>query len=119
MYRLPVREGGLAPIISLSSLSSALLELAESFCELDMLGTRLHTNKHLYNSLTNSSTLRLLPLLSVLIAGYYAIQLELFLDLLLVERASTHPSLAVVDQQFYSGDAHTATHLLLSNPGIS
>ena len=59
------------------------------------------------------------PRLSVLIAGYYAIQLERFIDLLLVEQASTHPCLALVDQQFYSGDAHTATHLLLSNPGIS
>ena len=97
-----------------SARSSALLKLAESFCELDMLGTRLHTNKHLDNSRTNNSTWRLsqtsCPRLSVLIAGYYAIKLELFLDLLLVERASTHPCLALADQQFYLGDAHTATH---------
>ena len=66
--------------------SSALLELTESFCELDILGTRLHTNKHLYNSQANSNTSRLsetsCPRLSVLIAGFYEIQLELFLDLL-------------------------------------
>ena len=66
--------------------SSALPELAESFCELDIPGTRLYTNRYLYNSLANSSTSRhsqmSSPRLSVLIVEYYELQLELFRDLL-------------------------------------
>ena len=69
--------------------SLALVELAESFCELDILGTRLHTNKHLYNSRANSNTTRVSQTscsrLSVLIVGCYDIELEHFLDLLLEE----------------------------------
>ena len=61
--------------------------------------------------LSQNSSLRL----SDLIVEYY----ELFLDLLLAVRASTHAYPAAADLRSYLDDAHTASNLLPPNSGIS
>ena len=85
MYLLPVREGGLGPIISEATTYGPSMEADESFCELDILGMRLHTNKHLYNHPANNNMSPLSPKsyrLSDQIEEDYELSLELFLDLL-------------------------------------